>query len=57
MNRIEKISWAAAMLLAADPAFAGIVVRPTPGPAIGVGIGAVALLGIGYRALKQRINP
>ena len=56
MNRIEKISWAIALLAAAEPAFAGAT-RVTPAPAIGVGIGAVVLIGIGYRALKSRINP
>lgn len=56
MNRIEKISWAIALIAIAEPAFAGAV-RVTPAPAIGLGIGAVALIGFGYRALKSRINP
>jgi len=36
----------------ASPAFAGVVV--TPAPIAGVGIGAIALIGMGYRALKRR---
>ena len=56
MNRIEKISWAVALLVMADPALAGRL-APTPAPAIGLGIGAVALMGFGYRALKSRIRP
>jgi hypothetical protein len=56
MNRIEKISWAIALLAIAEPAIAGDRVV-TPAPAIGLGIGAVALIGFGYRALKSRIRP
>ncbi|HEU4968922.1 hypothetical protein [Sphingomonas sp.] len=56
MNRIEKISWAIALLAVAEPAVAGIR-TVTPAPAIGLGIGAVALMGFGYRALKSRIRP
>ena len=41
-----------AALLAADPAFAGTV--STPAPVMGAGIGALALLGIGYAAIRQR---
>lgn len=55
MNRIEKISFLLALVAAADPALAGI--PQTPAPVAGVGIGAVVLIGIGYRALKRRINP
>jgi hypothetical protein len=36
----------------ASPAFAGSPV--TPAPIAGVGIGAIALIGMGYRALKRR---
>jgi hypothetical protein len=54
MNRIEKISFALVLLAAADPVFAG---QPgAPAPVAGIGIGAVVLIGIGYRALKGRIN-
>ena len=42
------------MLVTASPAFASEVV---PAPIAGVGIGAVLLVGAGYRALKRRINP
>jgi hypothetical protein len=55
MNRIEKIAFAVAMLAAADPVFAGLF-PSTPAPVAGIGIGAVLLVGIGYRALKGRIN-
>jgi hypothetical protein len=54
MNRIEKIAFGVALLATASPAFAG---QPVPAPIAGVGIGAVVLVGIGYRALKRRINP
>jgi hypothetical protein len=54
MSRIEKIVFGLALLGAASPAFATAV---APAPIAGVGIGAVVLLGIGYRALKSRINP
>ena len=54
MARIEKIVFAGALLLAASPAFAAEVV---PAPVAGVGIGAILLIGAGYRALKRRINP
>ena len=53
MSRIEKIVLGLAMLNAATPAFAGRVV---PAPVAGVGIGAVLLIGVGYRALKSRIG-
>ena len=55
MNRTEKIIWAIAMLAVADPALAGLA-APVPAPAIGIGIGTIVVLGIGYRALKQRIH-
>jgi len=54
MNRLEKIIFGAAMLCVASPAMAAEVV---PAPIAGVGIGAVLLVGAGYRALKRRINP
>lgn len=55
MNRIEKISVGIVISGLASPAFAGIV-APVPAPIAGVGIGAVVLLGLGYRALKSLIN-
>jgi hypothetical protein len=55
MKRVEQITFAAALLIVADPAFAGIV--QTPAPVAGIGLGAVALIGLGYRVLKRRINP
>jgi hypothetical protein len=41
-----------AILFAADPALAGVV--PVPAPVMGAGIGALALLGIGYAVIRQR---
>lgn len=56
MKHLEKFAFAGALLVLADPALAGLAVR-TPAPIAGIGIGAVALIGLGYRALKSRINP
>ena len=42
----------AILLTEAGPAFAGL--PATPAPIAGVGLGAVALIGLGYRALKRR---
>jgi len=53
MPRIERIALAVALAAAATPAFAAISV-PTPAPIAGVGIAAVALIGMGYRALRRR---
>jgi hypothetical protein len=48
----KDLAIAAAMILfAADPAFAGFV---TPAPVMGAGIGALALLGVGYAAIRHR---
>jgi hypothetical protein len=55
MSRVEKVILGLAMLGAASPAFAGVE-QPVPAPIAGVGIGAVLLVGAGYRALKRRIN-
>ena len=52
MSRVEQMVLGLALLGAASPAFAGI---QTPAPVAGIGIGAVVLVGIGYRALKGRI--
>jgi hypothetical protein len=41
-----------AILFTADPAFAGAI--PTPAPVMGAGIGALALLGVGYAAIRHR---
>jgi hypothetical protein len=53
MTRFEQIVFGMALLGASSPAFAG---NPTPAPIAGVGIGAVLLVGLGYRALKGRIT-
>jgi hypothetical protein len=55
MNRFEKVSLAIGLLMAASPAIAGVA--RTPAPVAGIGIGAVVLIGLGYRALKKRLNP
>lgn len=55
MTRFERIAFGLAMAATASPAFATTDV--VPAPVVGVGIGAVALIGLGYRALKRRINP
>lgn len=54
MTRFENSIFAVALLASASPAFAGYV--QTPAPIAGVGIGAVVLVGMGYRALKSRIS-
>jgi hypothetical protein len=54
MTRLEKLVLGLALVTTASPAFAGLT--PVPAPIAGVGIGAVLLVGIGYRALKRRIN-
>ena len=54
MRRFENVVIGLAVLAFASSAFAGNTV---PAPIAGVGIGAVALIGLGYRALKRRINP
>lgn len=55
MNRIEKTALAIGLLAAADPVLAGVA-PGTPAPVAGIGIGAVLLIGLGYRALKSRID-
>jgi hypothetical protein len=53
MSRFENLTLGLIMLGTAAPAFAG---RTVPAPIAGAGIGAVLLIGIGYRALKSRIG-
>ena len=55
MSRAERIVLGLTLLGAASPAFAGIEGQ-VPAPIAGVGIGAVVLVGMGYRALKRRIG-
>jgi len=54
MTQLESIVLGFALLSTASPAFAGI--PTTPAPVAGIGIGAVLLIGVGYRALKARIK-
>ena len=56
MSRTEKFVLTFALLSAASPAFAGAVGQVAPAPVAGAGIGAVLLIGLGYRALKSRIG-
>jgi len=55
MDRVERIAVAVVLGSLAAPVFAGPVAQ-TPAPIAGLGIGAVALMGFGYRALKHRLN-
>jgi hypothetical protein len=54
MGRIETVLFGLAVAAVSSPAFAGE--NPVPAPIAGVGIGAVLLVGVGYRALKARIK-
>ena len=51
---IAPVAVGAAIFVIADPAFA--ISLPSPAPVAGVGLGAFALIGAGYRALKRRID-
>jgi hypothetical protein len=53
MSRLEKLTMMVAMVVMADPANAAVLA--VPAPVIGVGMGAAAVFGLGYRALKRRI--
>lgn len=53
MRRIETIVFGLVLAATASPAFAG---AQLPAPIAGIGIGAVVLVGVGYRALKSRIK-
>lgn len=54
MNRLLNIAFSVAVtVVIAAPALAGTAPR-VPAPVAGLGIGAVALIGMGYRALKGR---
>ena len=55
MSRFETISFGIALAVLASPVFAGPA-NPAPAPVAGVGIGAVMLIGFGYRALKNRFR-
>lgn len=54
MSRNEKAVLAMVLLSLASPAFAGAQV--VPAPVAGVGIGAIFLIGVGYRVLRGRIE-
>ena len=49
---VTSIFAVVATVVIADPAFAA----PVPAPIAGVGIGALVLVGAGYRALKRKID-
>jgi len=54
MRRIETISLGVALAILSSPAVAGA--PGAPAPIAGVGVGAVVLIGLGYRALKRRFR-
>ena len=54
MSRVERIALGLALAGVASPALAGPA--QLPAPVAGVGVGAVLLIGLGYRALKGRIT-
>ena len=56
MTRIEKIAFCIALGCSASPAFATYTAYGAPAPVAGIGIGAVVLIGMGYRAIKSRIG-
>ena len=53
ISPLDVLAAAVAIVTVADPAFA---TPPLPAPIAGIGIGALAAIGIGYRALKRRIG-
>jgi len=55
MRRIETISLGLALAILSSPALAGGA-QGAPAPIAGVGVGAVVLIGLGYRALKRRFR-
>lgn len=52
LNAIDFAVVSAASFLTATPAMAGVVAAPAP--VMGAGIGALALLGVGYLAMRGR---
>jgi len=55
MSRLEAATIGIAFAFLATPAFAGSTTG-VPAPVVGVGVGAVVLIGVGYRALKNRFH-
>ncbi len=53
MNRFEQIALGLALIVTTSPALASV---DAPAPVAGIGIGAVLLIGAGYRAVKARIK-
>ena len=54
MKPFEYVAVGIVLASLATPAFAGLT--QTPAPIAGVGVGAVLLIGLGYRTLKNRIG-
>ena len=54
-RHLEKIAFGVALVVSASPAFAGGA-NSVPAPMVGLGIGAVLLIGAGYRAVKGRLK-
>jgi hypothetical protein len=50
---LDTVAMGSVLLVVATPAWAG---APIPAPVAGVGIGALALLALGYRSLRKRID-
>ena len=55
MTRIVYLGLAGVAAFSAVPAFA-TPVAVTPAPVAGLGIGAIAVIGLGYRALKRLLD-
>lgn len=51
--RFETLFGITAIAMLASPALADV--RLAPAPVAGIGIGAAALINVGYRALRRRI--
>jgi hypothetical protein len=56
MSRCETVSFGVALAVLSAPAFA-VPTMGAPAPVVGIGLGAIALVGVGYRALKNQIRP
>lgn len=53
--RLSTVGFVFAALVIAVPASAGMV-NPAPGPEAGVGLGALAALGVSYAVLRAKLR-
>lgn len=53
LQLLDTLAVAAMVIAVSTPAQAGAI---TPAPVAGVGLAALAVLGLGYRALRNRID-